>query len=152
MRKHRNTLRKYVSWIILVSLAFTIIGWGGSAFALSKKDLRRTSNKGPVEINLVYLNPLQQESTNELAFDVTMETHSVDLDAYKMETLSFLRIAGKQELKALGWLNPGGGGHHVSGVLKFEGPIPPGAKLIQVIIRGVGNVKERIFEWKLPLE
>jgi len=125
---------------------------GRSRICIGQKDLRRISDEGPVEITLVYLNPLQQKAAKGLSFDVAMKTHSVDLDAYKMETVSFLRIDGKQEQKALGWFNPGGGGHHVFGVLKFAGPIPPAAKSIQVIIRGVGDVKERILEWKLPLK
>lgn len=149
---YNHKQKKNVPWIIMIILAFIIVGWGGSVFALAKKDLRRISDEGPVEITLVYLNPLQQKAAKEFSFDVVMETHSVDLDAYKMETVSFLRIDGKQEQKALGWFNPGGGGHHISGVLKFAGPIASEAKSIQVIIRGVGDVKERIFEWKLPLK
>jgi len=81
-----------------------------------------------------------------------MNTHSVNLDAYEMEKISFLRVDGGKEQKALGWFRPDGGGHHRSGVLKFAGPVPAGAQSLQVIIRGVGGVQERVFEWKLPLE
>jgi hypothetical protein len=63
-----------------------------------------------------------------------------------------IRIDGGVEQKALGWFKPGGGGHHLSGVLKFADPIPSDSKSLQVIIRGVGGVPERIFEWTLPLE
>jgi hypothetical protein len=69
-----------------------------------------------------------------------------------MENISFLRVDGGTEQKALGWVKPGGGGHHRSGILKFAGPLPSGAQSLQVIIRGIGGVQERVFEWNLPLE
>ncbi len=123
-----------------------------SAVQLKKKDLRRINDEGPVEMAVLYLNPLRQEAGSELSFEVRMNTHSVNLDAYEMENISFLRVDGGTEQKALGWVKPGGGGHHRSGILKFAGPIPSGAQSLQVIIRGIGGVQERVFEWKLPLE
>lgn len=162
---------------VAVFLSLILAGWGGAVFATgnqdgsfviaqntekgvkktlvaqpTKKDLRRTNDEGPVEITLLYLNPLGKEASHELSFEVRMNTHSVNLDAYGMEKISFLRMDGGDEHKALSWSKPGGGGHHRSGVLKFAGPIPSGAQSLQVIIRGIGGVQERVFEWKLPLE
>jgi hypothetical protein len=143
---------KTAIWIAAIALSLTLLGWGDAAVALTKGDLRRISKEGPVEIALVYLNPLDKEVGSEPSFEVRMNTHSVDLEAFEMEKLCFLRIDGGSEQKALGWFDPGGGGHHISGVLKFAGPIPPEAKSVQVIIREVGGVPERVFEWKLPSE
>jgi hypothetical protein len=162
---------------VAVVLSLVLVGWGGAVFAtgnqdesfvvaqstakgmkrtsavqLKKKDLRRINEVGPVEMAVLYLNPLRQEAGSELSFEVRMNTHSVNLDAYEMENISFLRVDGGTEQKALGWVKPGGGGHHRSGVLRFAGPIPSGAQSLQVIIRGIGGVQERVFEWKLPLE
>jgi hypothetical protein len=123
-----------------------------SAVRLRKKDLRRINEEGPVEITVLYLDPLRQEAGSQLSFEVRMNTHSVSLDAYEIENISFLRVGGGAEQKALGWFKPGGGGHHRSGVLKFAGPIPSNAQSLQLIIRGIGGVQERVFEWKLPLE
>jgi hypothetical protein len=168
---------KITVWHVAVVLFLVLVGWGGAVFAtgnqnasfvvaqstgkgmkktsavrLRKKDLRRINDEGPVEITVSYLNPLRQEAGPELSFEVRMNTHSVKLDSYEMENISFLRIDGGTEQKALGWVKPGGGGHHRSGVLRFAGPIPSGAQSLQVIIRGIGGVQERVFEWKLPLE
>jgi hypothetical protein len=176
MRIYSSQLR-ITLWLLAVVLSLILHGWGGAVYAmrnrdessttrqntgegwrktsvvqLKKKDLRRTNDEGPVEMAVLYLNPLRQEAGQELSFEVRMNTHSVGLDAYKMENISFLRIDGGTEQKALGWFKPGGGGHHRSGVLKFAGPIPSGAQSLQVIIRGIGGVQERVFEWKLPLE
>jgi hypothetical protein len=123
-----------------------------SVVKLTKKDLRRINDGGPVEVTVLYVNPLGQEGGAEISFEVRMNTHSVDLEAYEMEKICFLRVDNGAEQKALGWFKPGGGGHHRSGMLKFAGPISPNAQFLQLIIRGIGGVQERVFEWKLPLE
>jgi hypothetical protein len=120
--------------------------------ALTKGDVRRISDEGPVEITILYLNPLAEDSNSEFSFEVRMNTHSVNLDDYDMGALSYLRINGGSEKKAIGWFEPGGGGHHVFGVLKFAGPIPPDAKHLELIIRDVGGISIRKFEWTLPLK
>jgi len=128
------------------------IGWADPASGLSKKDLRRINDQGAVEVAVVYLNPIQPAAGSTLSFEARLETHSVSLDAYKMEKISFIRFDNGSKQAALGWFKPGGGGHHISGILKFSGPIPDGTKSIKVIIEGIDGVQERIFEWKLPVE
>jgi len=131
-----------------LTLAFSLLST--SAYALTKSDLRRVNSEGPVEIAVVYLNPLDTAGSSEMSFEVRMNTHSVNLEAYDMAKLSTLRIDDGTELAALGWFEPGGGGHHISGILKFTGAPSPAAKLIRLIIREVGGVAERSFEWTLP--
>ncbi len=137
---------------ITAAFALWVLAWGGAAMAVTKGDMRRIHNAGPVEITVVYLNPLTENSITELSFEVRMDTHLVNLDDFDMDSLSFLRIDGGSEIKALGWFEPGGGGHHLYGVLKFAGPAPADAKSLQLIIRDVGGIPERIFEWSLPPE
>ncbi|NIS59827.1 MAG: hypothetical protein GTO13_03705 [Proteobacteria bacterium] len=141
-----------IFWITTFVLSLVLIWFGEAAMGFTKKDLRRINDEGPVEISVVYLNPLQKKAGAQLSFEVRMNTHSVGLDAYEMEKICFLQIDGGPEQKPLGWFNQGGGGHHVSGILKFAGSIPSDAKSLQVIIREVGRIPERVFEWKLPLE
>jgi hypothetical protein len=172
-----RTRTRITLWLVAFVLFLTLLGWGGAVYAagsedkslviaqitrkgmkktsvvkLTKRDLRRTNDEGPVEITVLYLNPLRKEAGSELSFEVRMNTHSVKLDAYEMEKISFLRVDDGAEQKAQGWFKPGGGGHHRSGLLKFVGPIPSNAQSLQLIIRGIGGVQERVFEWKLPLE
>ncbi len=143
---------KLALWVAVTALSLMVIGWGDTAVGLTKSDLRRSNNEGPVEITVVYLNPLKKMQGGELSFEVRMNTHSVDLDGYEMERVSFLRIDGGSEQKALGWFRPRGDGHHISGILKFVGPYPSDAKSLQVLIREIGGVPERVFEWKLPFD
>jgi hypothetical protein len=139
-------------WIAAIVLLVVFASWRYNAFGITKRDLRRVNDEGPVEITIVYLNPLEKQTDSEISFEVRMNTHSVDLDAYEMEKICILQIDGGPDQRALGWFEPGGGGHHVSGVLKYTGPVPSDAKFLQVIIRDVGGVPERVFEWKLPLD
>lgn len=140
----------FVPFVAVLLLGF--LGWGDTAIALTKGDVRRVNDEGPVEITVVYLNPLAEKSDPGLSFEVRMNTHSVNLDDYDMGALSTLRINGRSEKKAIGWFEPGGGGHHVSGVLKFSGPLPSDADHLELIIRDVGSISVRKFEWTLPLK
>jgi len=158
MKERKIIMKFYNSKLRLAFLVAVIVGsviltgWAGSAFGITKKDLRRVDDQGAVEVTVVYLNPLKQGDDSKLLFDVSMETHSVNLEAYKMQNISFVRFDDGKKKNALGWLKPGGGGHHISGTLQFPGPIPDGAKSLQVVIEGIDGISQRVFEWKLPVE
>ena len=147
LRKSGITLTAALFVLTTLSLAWTV-----DAGAVSKKDLRRVNKEGPVEVTVLYLNPLEKDSGEDLAFEVRMDTHSADLDGYRVDTLSVLQVDNSEALKPLGWFKPGGGGHHISGTLKFMGPVPDGAGILRLTIRDIGSVPERVFEWNLPLE
>jgi hypothetical protein len=88
-------------------------------------------------------------------FDVTMDTHSVDLDGYDLEELAVLRNDRGKEVRPSGWDAPKGG-HHREGMLTFPEKTPDGSSIfgsetreIELIIRDVAGVPERKFEWRL---
>jgi hypothetical protein len=138
--------------LLALLVAFTIMSVGSAAFAISKKDLRRADERGSVEVVVLYLNPLQQEKKQELFFEITLDTHSANLSQYDMGKISFLRIDGGPEINASEWVKPGGGGHHISGTLIFNSPDTSAEKVLELVIKTVGGVEERVFQWKLPLE
>jgi hypothetical protein len=89
-------------------------------------------------------------------FDVVMDTHAVDLDGYDLTQLAVLRIDGGREVQPAGWDAPKGG-HHREGTLTFpttaaDGSplIAPGTRTIELVIRDVAGVSERVFRWTLP--
>ena len=137
---------------LLIVLTTLLMTWTVNAGAVSKKDLRRVNKEGPVEVTVLYLNPLEGEAGDDLSFEIRLNTHTVNLDAYKLDALSVLQVEDGKELEPLGWFEPGGGGHHISGVLKFKGQVPDNARVIRLTIRDIGSVPERVFEWSLPLE
>lgn len=88
-------------------------------------------------------------------FEVTMDTHSVDLDGYDLQELAVVRNDQGREAQSIGWDAPMGG-HHREGTLNFPETAPDGSELIssntrkiELVIRDVADVPERRFEWAL---
>lgn len=78
-------------------------------------------------------------------FEVTMETHTVELDK-DLKNVSVLVDDKGTEYKPTAWTG-GQGGHHIRGNLVFP-PVGKDVKSVKLIIRKIDNV-ERVFEWKL---
>lgn len=115
----------------------------------SNDALARTDSQGSVEFVIIALNLIAPVET--LDFDVTMDTHSVDL-SWDLAALSTLATDAGVEVKGLSW--PVGNGHHYEGTLSFplktaDGKLLlTGAKKLILIIRDAG-APERIFEWQI---
>ncbi len=127
-----------------------------AAVTLGQEGETKTQQGGGVTIAATYLG-LQKEGDREvIQIEVKMDTHSVDLDRYRMEALSVLRDDRGRTLHPLGWASPSGGGHHRAGVLLFPAVDPSGkpfitkeSRYLELIIRNVAGVKERTFRWNL---
>ncbi len=124
----------------------------------TKSSLKKRNRAAAVTVEVIYLNPIEKIEKGKLVFEVAMNTHSVDLDQYAMEQISLLRDDKGMEMKAIAWDGPAGGGHHRSGKLIFSDGdrsgkplISPETKFIELIIKGIGGEKERVFRWDLPL-
>lgn len=133
---------------------------------------RSDQGEGNVTAEVTYATQKYFQSTGEaaasekygldknLAFIISLSTHSVDLSSYALDTLTYLRDDQGNEYSALpGWEAKDDSSHHRSGVLKFakfdaQGrPVIRGdTKFIEVIIKNVAGVSERIFRWESPLE
>ena len=83
-----------------------------------------------------------------VAFDVAMNTHSVDLSD-DMTKISILRDDSGKEYKPTTWDGPGGGGHHREGTLNFPS-LTSKPKYVELVIKGLAKVPERVFKWDLP--
>jgi hypothetical protein len=96
----------------------------------------------------VQVTPLNLPGGGEtLDFEVAFNTHSVDL-SFDPAAISVLRDDQGREYPAAGWEGSEAGGHHRSGVLKFAAPENTPA-FVEVIIRDVAGVPERVFRWEL---
>lgn len=146
--------------ILIVNLILGVL-WVKNSFSseLTKKDMTIVNNEGAVEIRVTYLNPVKNINEGELAFEVRMNTHSVDLDSYRMEELTFLKDDKGNIYKPLGWFNPGGAGHHRFGIIRLSSKDSNGkdiiskkTKYITLVIKDIDNVKERSFQWRFPLK
>ncbi|GAB4336690.1 MAG: hypothetical protein Kow0089_07280 [Desulfobulbaceae bacterium] len=145
-----TTGNKTVTATVLALAFFFLVA--GAASALSKKELKRTDKNGPVTITAVFLNPVEKnKDPATVRFEVKLDTHSVDLDQYRLEELSFLRFDDNRDIRSSG-VTIEGSGHHKTTVLRFPGPVPENAGKMLLIIKNVGGVPERRLEWKLPLK
>jgi hypothetical protein len=101
---------------------------------------------------VVYVTPLNLEQQGEtLDFEISMDTHSVDLSMDLSQLASLTTDTGKT-IQPLKWDAPMGG-HHVSGVLSFQSsldgsPFLEGAATIKLTLVNV-DVPERNFTWEL---
>lgn len=122
---------------------------------LTEESLARVNSQGAVTIALTYLNPLGKAKEGEIAFKVSMDTHSVNLDQYRIDALTILRDDRGNEYRPIAW-EGSGGGHHFSGILRFASIDPSGnpiirpeTKYIEVIVKDVAEISERSFKWEL---
>ncbi len=111
-------------------------------------DATQTNEGGQVTIKATWQGPSAGP-----VFDVVMDTHAVDLDGYDLTQLAVLRIDGGRKVQPAGWDAPKGG-HHREGTLTFpttaaDGSplIAPGTRTVELVIRGVAGVSERVFRW-----
>lgn len=105
----------------------------------------RTSDGGQVTVVADWAGP-----DDRAVFDVTLDTHSVDLDALDLSD-AVLRNDRGETLAAQPWAAPQGG-HHREGALAFEGSATPffaGAAWIELVLSGVGDLPERTLRWEM---
>lgn len=142
---------------LIVVLALALSACGGSGAVGSVGDARpqpqavartQVSEGGQVTIEVTWLGPHAG-----LVFEVAMNTHSVDLDGYDLAKLAVLRTDRGQEVRPSRWDAPAGG-HHRRGTLAFPDKAPDGGPLIgpntawiELVIRDVAGVPERVFRW-----
>lgn len=114
--------------------------------ALPKNNLLPKKNsEGSVEITVTPKD--LSESAKTWDFEISLDTHTEELKE-DLVSVSVLSGGDGKEYKPIFWDGMPPGGHHRSGVLKFN-PISPPLKLIKLKIIQIGGVNERIFEWEL---
>lgn len=103
----------------------------------------QSNNDGPVTVIVV---PRKSASAGTWEFEITLETHSVELNEDLMKTS--VLIADNKNYEPLAWDGDPPGGHHRNGILQFA-PISPQPESIALKIRSIGGVEERNFIWQL---
>lgn len=115
----------------------------------SLESLARADQQGSVTVTVTPIN--LQNPGDTLDFDVSLQTHSVDL-SMDFASLSTLKTDTGVTLNAIQWNGPKGG-HHVKGTLSFpasqnEKPVLKGAKTLTLTILNV-DAPERAFSWEI---
>lgn len=110
--------------------------------------LIQMSEAGGVAVAVTYLNPREDSP----AFEVKFDTHSVDLDQYKLESIVFLRDDAGKEYSTPVVESSTGSGHHISGMIRFKDVGISKAKMVTLVIKDVAGVKERVFSFERGVE
>lgn len=120
-----------------------------SAPPTSGANAARQVSEGQVTLAVTWQGP------KALVFTVAMDTHSGSLDGYDLGQLAMLRTDQGREVPPSAWDAPNGG-HHREGILTFPATtasgspiIEPNTRAIELVIRNVGDVPERVFRWTL---
>ena len=113
-------------------------------------DLSRSDGQGAVTVEVTPLN--LDNPSEQLEFNVVMDTHSVDL-GMDLAALATLTTDTGTAIQATTWDAPRGG-HHVEGKLIFPATkdgktILEGATKLTLTITDV-DAPARVFEWPLP--
>ena len=137
-----NMLRKRVRVSRLGLFLISLFGVAQSLAAAPA--LTRTHAGGGVTVKATYLNP---GGTGDTRFEISLDTHSVDLDSYDLKALSLLRDGAGKVYQPTKVENKGSG-HHRQLVLVFPKPAP-GNKRLELMIKDIAGVKERSFVWDL---
>ena len=111
----------------------------------------QSSEGGRVTVSVFWDGLVRQEGTMlAVALQVTMDTHSVNLDAYDLAKLAELSNDSGQTAPPASW-DARPGGHHRRGTLVFRVPADfvRAARFLQLTVRDVAGVRERQFRWEL---
>lgn len=115
-------------------------------------NVAQTSTGGAVTIQAVW--SFERTTGTSIHFDVTMETHSVNLDNIDLSKLAVLRNSNGRQLAPTVWNAPSRG-HHRAGELVFtsadgDPPIIDAAtEYVELVISDVAGVPSRVLHWDI---
>ena len=129
---------------ILGGLLFRVLLLVDGTIDAIASDATQAVAGGGVTVKVTYLNP---KSGDGARFQVALDTHSVNLDSYDLKTISVLRYDAGNTFSATSVENKGSG-HHRETIVSFA-KVASGTKRVELVIKDIAGVKERIFRWDL---
>lgn len=142
-------------WAVAIFLTLALLVGGCAApppaenngFDIPKNGAVQSSDAGSVTIDVEWIGT----GASFITFNVSMNTHSVELDDYDLEKLTIIRDDDGNEYLPLSW-DSAPGGHHRQGTLTFTLPetLSQGtAKYLEMVINDVAGIAERVLIWQL---
>ena len=110
----------------------------------AEKDFTKEAEAGGVTVKVIYRNPSEKGPV----FSVTLDTHSIDVDRYKLDEITILRDGAGNVYRA-SLISSSGGGHHGEYTIEFKDVDISSAKFVELVVRGVAGVDERAFRFEL---
>ena len=138
VRRSNSQVLLLLSGVILISLSGI-----GRSFDAAASGLTRAHSGGGVTVKATYLNP---HSPGDVRFQVSLETHSVDLDEYDLKSLSLLRDETGKAYQPTKVENKGSG-HHKQITVIFP-KVSPETRWLELVIKDIAGVKEHSLRWE----
>jgi hypothetical protein len=117
---------------------------GSEVFGAAATHATRTDSGGGVTVKVTFLD---LKASGDLRFQVVLDTHSVNLDGYDLKAISVLRDNAGNTYSPTAVENKGSG-HHRETTVSFA-KVASGTKRVELVIKDVAGVKERIFRWDI---
>lgn len=128
--------------VIRVGLVITLATvWASGASA--QEALTKSDRRGPVSVTVTLAAPPTIGAP--IKAKVVLDTHSVGLDGIAFDSAVALWGADGGEVAPTA-VQATGSGHHREAVLEFPAPAAPGK--VRIVVKNVGGVAERSFEWE----
>lgn len=131
---------KIISNVLLAVLLSASLAVAAS-YAGSAADATTSVEGGGITVKVSYL----EQTAHESRFLIALDTHSVNLDAYDLKFLAVMRDDTGLVMQPTG-AEYKGSGHHREVVLTFPRPSNE-RKWVEVVIKDIAGVKERVFRW-----
>lgn len=135
----RRTKKMFLTGLLLSG----VIGLSAS-FSAAASPTTRTNSGGGVTVKVT---PVDLKASGSLRFEVVLDTHSVDLDAYDLKKLTIVRDRAANVYHPTS-VESKGSGHHRSATVIFPKP-SNNTKQVELVIQGIAGVRERVFPWEL---
>lgn len=88
-----------------------------------------------------------ESNTDQLVFELVLNTHSVDLLQYDIKKGSKIVIDGKEESQEFTWESSSSDSHHMSGKLTWDGQVAVDFKEVSLRLEQLDNIPVRTFSW-----
>ncbi len=105
----------------------------------------KTDDQPPVTIKIT---PVELGQDAKIwKFTLVLDTHSGSLDQDPVQIAVLADDKGNM-YRPTAWEGPGPGGHHREGILVFN-PVEPLPAYVELKIKNVGGISERLFKWNI---
>ena len=133
-------------WLTILGVVAVagLMGWSGGALAASTLQAKLSQQVAGGGVTVIAT--LLKDQADATAIKLALDTHSADLDAYKLDAIATLRDDTGKTYPIVAVEQASGGGHHRQAVLRL-GKVSAEAKTIELAVRDVAGVEERIFRW-----
>ena len=144
----KNDSRRFKALSTLILFAIGVFFSAGlvGAFIHSGSSLERISKEGEITISARYLTH-ESDLNDETTFRINLSTDTGDVSKYDLKKLSFMSVDGGPLAQASNWASTGDN-RHIQGILRFTGHQLHDSRQVQLIVKGINNSDDRVFEWK----